>query len=134
MGLRTPRPALRFLGFALLVALFGRSIVAGVRQIPPASPQPADTPVQIAHATIADLAGGNFSRVEERFSAQMKTALPEDRLRAAWTLLVQQGGALKTQGTERITSSSTSTRASTTCSSGYRTGQPWRIQHTRSCR
>jgi len=63
-------------------------------------PAAADA-VTRAHALIDAMARGDFASATAGFSAQMKTALPEERLRTTWASLVTQAGAFKRQVTTR---------------------------------
>jgi len=60
-------------------------------------PQQASSPEPLAHAraVLGLLSTGEFGRVEEQFTDQMKAALPPGRLASTWTTLQVQAGAFK---------------------------------------
>lgn len=60
-----------------------------------AAPPVRQDPAGHAHSVIAALTSGDFGRVEEQFTDQMKAALPPGRLAATWAALVDQVGAFK---------------------------------------
>ena len=60
----------------------------------PAQPPPTDV-IARAQAALAAIAAGEFARVEEQFTAEMKAAMPVQRLAATWTTLLIQGGGFK---------------------------------------
>src|SRR5829696_1280755 len=64
----------------------------------PAGQQQAADPVAHAQAVLASIAGGEFSRVEEQFTDEMKAALPPGRLAAMWKTLATQAGPYKSCG------------------------------------
>ena len=63
------------------------------------SPTPAQQPptdvVPQAQAALAAVLAGQFARVEEQFTGEMKAALPPGRLATLWTTLLAQAGAHK---------------------------------------
>jgi len=60
----------------------------------PEQTQNGSSPLQEkAAGFIHELAQGNWSAAENLFSAQMKTALPADKLEATWTQVTRQYGA-----------------------------------------
>jgi uncharacterized protein len=62
-------------------------------QLPSQRDEAAD--VALARRTIERLAKGEFAAVEETFSAKLRAALPEDKLRATWQRLYAKTGRLK---------------------------------------
>jgi dienelactone hydrolase len=58
-------------------------------------PGPVDPLLGKAQSVVDDLAAGNFAKVVALFDATMTTALPEDKLRAAWLTVTQQAGAFR---------------------------------------
>src|SRR5262245_52886997 len=59
-----------------------------------AAPQEADLPLR-AQALLDQVIGGEFAKVEEQFTPEMKAALPPGRLAATWSGFIAQAGALK---------------------------------------
>ncbi len=77
---------------SLVAAALG---VISLLQTPsPAQEPPADVVAQ-AQAVLAAVIAGDFASVEERFTGDMKAALPAGRLAAMWTRLLFQSGAHK---------------------------------------
>src|SRR5215475_8574750 len=64
----------------------------------PAQEPPLDVVAQ-AKDVLAAVVAGDFTRVEEQFTGDMKVALPAGRLAATWTMLLNQAGAYKNCGT-----------------------------------
>jgi dienelactone hydrolase len=60
---------------------------------------PADATAH-ARTVLAWLAGQEFSKLEEQFTDQMKSALPPEALQAAWTALLRQAGAYQSCGAD----------------------------------
>src|SRR5687767_6331043 len=58
--------------------------------------------VALARTTIERLARGEFAAVEETFSAQLRAALPEDKLRTTWQRLSAKTGTLKGFGEAKM--------------------------------
>ena len=59
---------------------------------------PSATLVAKAQAVVDLMAAQEFAKAIDQFDAVMKGAMPEDKLRAAWTSLIQQVGAFKQRG------------------------------------
>jgi dienelactone hydrolase len=68
--------------------------------VPAAQVQDPSAALVAKAQNVVDLiATQEFSRAVDQFDAVMKGAMPEDKLRAAWTALIQQVGAFKQRGT-----------------------------------
>jgi uncharacterized protein len=74
-------------------------IFAALLQSPAPAQQPPSDVVAHAQAVLAAVVAGDFTRVEEQFTVDMKAALPPGRLAATWTTLLTRAGAYKGCGT-----------------------------------
>jgi len=81
----------------LVIATLG--LVTILQSLSPAQ-QPSSDVIARAQAVLASIAAGEFTRVEEQFTADMKVAMPSGRLAAMWTTLLDQAGAHKSCGTD----------------------------------
>src|SRR5688572_4121250 len=81
--------------WSLTVAL----VLAATLQSPPAGQQPSPDAAPRAQAVLSAILAGEFVKVEEQFTPEMKAALPSGRLAAIWSSLLAKGGAHKGCGT-----------------------------------
>jgi hypothetical protein len=84
------------------------------------SPTPAQQPptevVARAQAALAAAVAGEFPRVEEQFTGEMKAALPPGRLAALWTTLLTKTGAHKScEANPRVVTIADKTMVITKC-------------------
>ena len=91
----------RFFAVWILVGL-----LAGCAQAGGASGTPTITPatgpiasfdalIPVAIAFVDEISAGNFAAAANRFDANMKTALPEAKLKDTWAQLISQAGAFQ---------------------------------------
>ena len=81
-------------------------LLAGCAQAGGASGTPTITPatgpiasfdalIPVAIAFVDEISAGNFAAAANRFDANMKTALPEAKLKDTWAQLISQAGAFQ---------------------------------------
>lgn len=80
-----------------------QAVTTAAADSPPGSAaRPASDPVAIATGLLDQLDAGDFAAAEARFTAQMASAVPAEKLQAVWESLPQQFGAATGRGETRL--------------------------------
>ncbi len=104
------------LAFASIAAtLTGDASPPGVTPEAGSAPLPAAVAKSLAEDIATELRAGDLVAIESRFDDEMKSALPDGKLRAFWSGVVAKGGALKSCATPRTYPAKEFTLAFATC-------------------